>query len=137
MKKEEKIMNYRECKKRVSNLGFNFSLYAYNQVRFHNKNETPKHYFCKAIFAKVLKDKNLSFFTEYDFPNNACCDVWIVDYHKVVEFETELDPIKAFKKKEQYKKYGLDLVIIYCKDVPDDPNFAYTFFLSNQRLSIL
>jgi len=123
-------MNYLNAKRRVEGLGFEFNKYAFNQVRFHNSNETPKHYFCKAIFCKVLKDMGISFFTEFEFPTKAEADVYVVDRHKVFEFETKRCPLTKQKKESQYKRWGMDLHIIYTDSVPDNPIEAYKYFLA-------
>jgi len=122
-------MNYLNAKQRVEGQGFTFNKYAFNQVRFHNSNETPKHYFCKAMMCKVLRDKGLSFFTEFEFPNKAEADVFVVDTGQIFEFESKISLKLKEKKESQYKTIGLDLHIIYTDSVPDTAKEAYKYLL--------
>ena len=76
-----------------------------NCLRCHNRNETDKHFVCKAMCVKALRDAGHTIFTEFKFPNNAVADVYDATLHVVVEFETLYDKKKAAIKFFQFKNY--------------------------------
>jgi len=106
--------------------GMKFDWQRINCVRHHSSGdgETWKHYWLKCLTGKILNDCGHTYFTEFEFPNKATCDVYDATDNVVIEFETQKTDRKEALKLIQYNSVARDCFVIRCKDISNDIQLA-------------
>lgn len=98
-----------------------------NAVLFHSNKETWKHWICKCVLAKVLRDEGHQIFTEMPMGN---AEVDILDATASASYELESNPgSQTFQKKlKKLDGHKYDLIIIDLRKVPDDLEGMIRYF---------
>lgn len=110
-------MRLQDAKLLMRSLGLPFNAVRYNCVNTHNKNETDKHFFLKALLSYYFLSKGESIFTEYQI-RHGIFDIFNLDRMICYEIETEPSSTIYQEKRDllQGFKDRIEILIVSTKD---------------------
>lgn len=115
-------LNYQEAEFRLKNKLTNKNdliIKNINIVRWHNRNETLKHFIAKSICSKVLMDNNQFISSEI-----LDGDIYWINNDIYIEIQSKTDKSIIEKKKDKFN----DLFLFDLKEVPDNAKEMYEYF---------
>ena len=83
-----------------------------NAVRYHNKNETKKHFLAKAEVAFEIMKQGGTVFSELEL-NGAVADLFWLDERMVIEFESEYS--EAGQRLKEIQFYNFNVLVFDLK----------------------
>lgn len=118
-------MHIQEAKLRMRSLGLPFTTGLYNRINTHNKNETVKHFFLKALIARHFISQGESIFTEFPICHGIF-DVFNLDRMICYEIETEPSSTIYQEKRNLLQGYQdrIEIIIISTKEFSNNLNEA-------------
>lgn len=91
-----------------------------NTLSSWNWNESPDHFFTKAMIFKILRERDKNVFSEVRIMNGIA-DIFSIDDQIIYEVESVKNEETRKKKLDQFRSYLIkDIVIIYIADLPQD-----------------
>ena len=82
--------------------------------------EKLNHYFSKALMFFILSELNHDIVSECQIVGVGRIDIYDVTVRVIYEFESSHSMNKRRKENEIYKQTGVEVIVIYVKDLPDD-----------------
>ena len=86
----------------------------------HHLNEKLNHFSAKAILFMILRDMKHDVLSEVEIVGVGVCDLFDRSLNVIYEFETSHSPKYRRVANEIYKQTGIEVIVIYVKDLPDD-----------------
>jgi len=110
-------MRLQDAKLLMRSLGLPFNAVRYNCVNTHNKSETVKHFFLKALVARYFFSMGESVFTEYPI-GHGVFDVFNLDRMTCYEIETAPSSTIYQEKRNLLQGFRdhIEIIILPTKD---------------------
>ena len=86
----------------------------------HHLNEKLNHFSAKAILFMILRDLKHDVLSEVEIVGVGVCDLFDKSVNVIYEIETSHSPKYRREANEIYKQTGVEVIVIYVKDLPDD-----------------